>query len=366
MRYELKHDKLAAQIYDLVSIEAKTRRKAEGIYQIYEEIGIHRHFTEEEIEYLAQFQHALRPKASLLVYITESKNRLNREKRIADQKERAQWEREKELIERNRVRQQRIGWVMAIAAAVVLILFLLAYDQSRKAEINKEIADKTKQINQDIRRNLEGKTQLTHVLKTELTTFLAQRNQTNKSEAINFANDLQARLPSSFIDIRNWVIYETIEINGEIWMAENLRYNPSKGSYIYDNDPSMEDKYGRLYTWEEALHACPQGWRLPTSEEWQNLEKQFQREGAYYALIKGGISNFNAVLAGNRNQSGSFDGKEEFGNYWSSTQSESNPESAWLFTFVGENKTFTKNEYSKQLGCSCRCVLEKSPISNNK
>ena len=34
-------------------------------------------------------------------------------------------------------------------------------------------------------------------------------------------------------------------------------------------------KYGNLYTWEEALEVCPEGWRLPTDEDWQNLEVTF-------------------------------------------------------------------------------------------
>jgi len=38
-------------------------------------------------------------------------------------------------------------------------------------------------------------------------------------------------------------------------MAENLNYagpNGDIGKY-YDNDPANGEKYGRLYTWEEAV-----------------------------------------------------------------------------------------------------------------
>ena len=33
------------------------------------------------------------------------------------------------------------------------------------------------------------------------------------------------------------------------------------------------DKHGNLYTWEEANTLCPDGWRLPTDEDWKNLER---------------------------------------------------------------------------------------------
>ena len=93
MRYELKHDKLAAQIYNLASTEAKARRKAENIYFMYDEIGATRLFTEEELEYLAQFQPVLRPKDSLLSLIEESKKELSRAQREEEEKERERLDR---------------------------------------------------------------------------------------------------------------------------------------------------------------------------------------------------------------------------------------------------------------------------------
>ena len=31
---------------------------------------------------------------------------------------------------------------------------------------------------------------------------------------------------------------------------------------------------GGLYTWEEAKKLAPEGWRLPTDSDWQQLEKK--------------------------------------------------------------------------------------------
>jgi len=53
-------------------------------------------------------------------------------------------------------------------------------------------------------------------------------------------------------------------------MAENLNYEAS-GSKCYDNKPANCDKYGRLYNWNTAKTACPSGWHLPASYEWDVL-----------------------------------------------------------------------------------------------
>ncbi|MEX2593318.1 MAG: FISUMP domain-containing protein [Anditalea sp.] len=38
------------------------------------------------------------------------------------------------------------------------------------------------------------------------------------------------------------------------------------------NRPGNCAKYGRLYSWDAALTACPEGWYLPGEEEWRILE----------------------------------------------------------------------------------------------
>lgn len=92
-------------------------------------------------------------------------------------------------------------------------------------------------------------------------------------------------------------------------MAENLKYlpsfkePPSGGSalglyyYVYGYDgTSIADAkatenygtYGVLYNWRAAQDACPDGWHLPSDEEWEQLTVYLGDNGYNYDGSTGG------------------------------------------------------------------------------
>jgi len=54
-------------------------------------------------------------------------------------------------------------------------------------------------------------------------------------------------------------------------MCQNLKYE-TEGSACYDEDETNCFLNGRLYSWNSAKQSCPQGYHLPSDDEWKALE----------------------------------------------------------------------------------------------
>lgn len=159
---------------------------------------------------------------------------------------------------------------------------------------------------------------------------------------------------NTFIDTRDSVTYETINLNNQTWFAENLKYY-IKGSDCFDHDTTNCIKYGRLYTHDQAQNACPDGWRLPTQSDWESLISHVGGTSTAGGKLKtGGVTNFNIRMTGIRKKLDFIDYKEQTG-FWSSTTiKETN--SFGIFFWRSKPKATPQTIKKEAYRLSVRCI----------
>lgn len=169
-----------------------------------------------------------------------------------------------------------------------------------------------------------------------------------------------------FTDNRDGKKYKTVKIGTQIFLAENLSYKPTTGSYwAYEDNVNNFEKYGILYDWETAKNVCPSGWHLPSDEEWTTMVKiiggdkaagvKLKEKGPLHWAQNSDATNesgFTALPGGYRYRA--FYSIEHAGYWW--TASERNATSAWCRYLVYNFSNLFRDFSSKTNGCSVRCV----------
>lgn len=204
-------------------------------------------------------------------------------------------------------------------------------------------------------------------------------------------------------DARDGRKYNTVKINAQCWMAQNLnigtRINGTAPmsnenvieKYCYNDQESYCAVYGGLYQWGEVAGylngtsnyttwnplpigdiqgICPDGWHIPSLEEWMelidyaggsSLAGGFMKEAglSHWNLPNAGASNstgYTALPAGKRDASGTFMENGQISYFWSSSETSTTGSWSW---FIDNNYEFISgfNEY-KVNGLSVRCVMD--------
>ncbi|OYT14511.1 MAG: hypothetical protein B7C24_17930, partial [Bacteroidetes bacterium 4572_77] len=192
-------------------------------------------------------------------------------------------------------------------------------------------------------------------------------------------------------------VYHTVQIGNQCWMKENLNIgtringsqemqsNSSIEKYCYDDNEANCDSYGGLYQWDEIMQystqesaqgICPNGWHIPSDNEWKEMEiflgmKQREvdntgfrgtDEGRKLKSASGWNSNgngtnssgFSALPGGYHHSSGSFRSLGDYDAWWSS--SEYSGSSSWYRHLYYDHNQVVRSNYGKTNGFSVRCI----------
>lgn len=147
-------------------------------------------------------------------------------------------------------------------------------------------------------------------------------------------------------------VYPVVKLGNQIWMTENLKVthyiDGTEIPLVVDNDSWIALETGdEAYCWHnnEVNHAygahytfaavntgklCPEGWHIPSQEEWEELVDFLGGPDVAGGKLKGGgldwaqttgMENvgFNGMPAGWRGTNGNFGGEFKWGVWWSTT-----------------------------------------------
>jgi uncharacterized protein (TIGR02145 family) len=211
----------------------------------------------------------------------------------------------------------------------------------------------------------------------------------------SFGSDAESKsnyinvLPQGVLDA-DGNIYGTVTIGTQVWMTENLKTtklndnnviplvsnatswsNLTSQGYCYcDNDESYKPVYGLLYNWHAVNSGklCPTGWRVPNETDWTTLVNYLGGSSSAGGLLKEAgtghwnspntgatnSSGFTALPGGGRGEDGIFGFLRTYGNWWEST--EYNTNNAWYRGMHYNDSNIDRASYNKKAGFSVRCI----------
>ena len=182
-----------------------------------------------------------------------------------------------------------------------------------------------------------------------------------------------------------------VTIGDQVWMSENLNVDKFRNgdpipeaksveewkkagdneqpAWCYlDNDPANGEKYGKLYNWyavTDPRGLAPEGWHIPSDDEWNILDNHLGQDGGKKMKSASGWNNngngnnssgFSGLPGGYRGKGCTFYGIDKTGNWWSSTGSAKG--GAWGRYLYFGGAFVGRNFFPKMDGLSVRCLRD--------
>ena len=198
----------------------------------------------------------------------------------------------------------------------------------------------------------------------------AQSSSSSNGNAVDAKSSSSSETKSSSSEMA-LVTDEFVEIGNQEWMTRNLDI-AVEGSRCYDDDPANCEKYGRIYTWAQAMAIdtkydreelgflitpyrgiCPEGSHLPTDDEWTELNEYIEEHPEYKAYFTNQIG-------------GAYDWKAFYRDedvetvFWTATEYDVTGtafgfEFAWIWAYRKDGSIARSNPH-KYMGAYVRCV----------
>lgn len=154
------------------------------------------------------------------------------------------------------------------------------------------------------------------------------------------------------------------------WFRNNLAWTGAGVAYECSDVTSYP--LGRYYTWNEAIDACPDGWRLPTDEEWESLGgnagtlsadaylNNYRMWEYWPQITRTNATGMSVIPAGYTlvgKSSPSFKRLYDYAAFWTATESASDPSQArYRYIYVEEEDVKATYGDKASLALSVRCV----------
>lgn len=236
--------------------------------------------------------------------------------------------------------------------------------------LNNQTEEKVANLLENFSKVLEENGKIGNDLKVELSNSIA--NLDFESVKKNLTSiDTSARI-SNFQDmVVNYEQSIKVRIGRQTWMVRNMNLSKdSQGNDIgkcYDNNPANCDKFGRLYTYDEAKNVCPKGWHLPDSSEWESLIRTVETESkcTYCAgkwlkaqdvwLGEPGSNDFGfmALPGGGVYPNGDFGLLGQIGLWWSATSNGTDDAFNYVmfYNYEGIKQSYNQKDYLLSVRC---------------
>ncbi|GEM_PF-3064296 len=220
-------------------------------------------------------------------------------------------------------------------------------------------------------------------------TTLYVRAFAQNSAGVGYGATISIKIPAATANVQDGEgnSYRTAKLGEHVWILQNLKSKKyADGTDIpdvtaYNNDELNVSVMGRLYTWNAAMHqstdtltqgACPNGWHVPTTSEWNKLVAFYggwDKAGLFIKDIQNGLwveldemsnnlTDFAAPAGGSRQQElGAFGGIGTTCYFWAAETSYKDAGMAQAYSSLAwYNEQFTGAFTVKTISMSMRCL----------